>query len=431
MLSRHSIALLIASCLTLAACGGGGQEASPTVQAEAARPTPPVPPTPPAPPPQPVPPQPPTPPASVPTPVPAPAPDQTARAAVGDQLFHERALSASGQLACASCHDPARGHADPAGRFLPIGGAGHNQQGLRSSPSIRYLDQAGAFTRDAQGQPRGGLMWDGRFNSRAQQAAGPLFAANEMANASLSDFAQRLRATPAYPALLAAYGLPANASEQSLLDASTDALARYQAQDPEFKPFSSKFDAVQEGLATFTAAEARGFAAFNDPQRGNCASCHSSRPAGTGGRALFTDFSYHALGVPRNQSQATADPSFFDLGLCGPTRSDLAADATLCGRFKTPTLRNVALTAPYFHNARFNSLEEVVSFYALRDVDPARFYPVVNGQVQRFNDLPARYQGNVERRAPFAPLAGNRPRLSAQDVQDLVAFLNTLTDQPN
>ena len=77
---------------------------------------------------------------------------------------------------------------------------------------------------------------------------------------------------------------------------------------------------------------------------------------------------------------------------------------------------------------RFNTLEEVVNFYALRDVDPARFFPTVNGQVQRFNDLPAQYQANVERRAPFAPLPGNRPRLNAQDVQDIVAFLHTLTD---
>lgn len=399
MRSPPTRVLLTLLAALLSACGGGG-DSSPTLQAEA-RPQPPVPPT--------------------------PAP--LARAAVGDRLFHERALSASGQLACASCHDPARGHADPAGRFLPIGGVAHNEQGLRSSPSLRYLDQAGAFSVNNQGVARGGLMWDGRANSRAEQARGPLFNAKEMANASVAEFAQRLRATPAFTELLNAYGLAANASDAALLDASTDALAQYQAQDLEFKPFSSKFDAVQTGQASFSPAEARGLAAFNDPQRGNCASCHSSRPAGNGVRALFTDFSYHALGVPRNTSQATTDPAFFDLGLCGPNRSDLLSQAALCGRFKTPTLRNVALTGPYFHNARFNTLEEVVGFYALRDVDPARFYPLVNGQLQRFNDLPLAYQGNVERRAPFVPLAGNRARLSGQDVADIVAFLNTLTDQ--
>ncbi|KQV48586.1 hypothetical protein ASC95_21980 [Pelomonas sp. Root1217] len=131
--------------------------------------------------------------------------------------------------------------------------------------------------------------------------------------------------------------------------------------------------------------------------------------------------------MPRNQSKATADPAFFDLGLCGPQRSDLAGRDDLCGMFRTPTLRNVALTAPYFHNARFATLEDVVAFYATRDLDPARWYPTVNGQVQAYNDLPALYRGNVHQGAPFRR-AGQPPALTVQDVSDVVAFLRTLSD---
>jgi cytochrome c peroxidase len=100
----------------------------------------------------------------------------------------------------------------------------------------------------------------------------------------------------------------------------------------------------------------------------------------------------------------------------------------LCGKFKVPTLRNVALTAPYFHNGAVATLQDAVSFYATRDIDPARWYPVVNGVVDKFNDLPAAYRGNVEQRPPFGLQPGQPPRLSAQDVQDLVAFLQTLSD---
>jgi cytochrome c peroxidase len=169
---------------------------------------------------------------------------------------------------------------------------------------------------------------------------------------------------------------------------------------------------------------------FNDPRRGNCASCHSTTPPPGSTRPLFTNFAYFALGVPRNHSTRTdSDPSFFDLGLCGPNRTDLVATRPdLCGEFKVPTLRNVALTAPYFHNARFNTLDEVVSFYATRDTNPERWYPTVNGQVQRFDDLPQVYQRNVTMRPPFGRQPGQTPALSPQDVSDIVAFLNTLTD---
>jgi cytochrome c peroxidase len=387
--ARHAALLLL--CL-LGACGGGGGATNYATATAMA----------------------------VPTPTPT-------LAAVGDRLFNETALSASGKLACASCHVEARGHADAQGSFLPMGGTDGTHQGLRSSPSARYLDQAGTFGFDAQGRPHGGLFWDGRANSRIEQARGPLFNSGEMANADAAALAARLGALPYVADLRAAAGLPATATDDQLVDAAIAALARYQAEDPKFHPFTSKFDAVQDGRASFTAQEQHGLDLFNDPQRGNCASCHDSRPAPGLNRALFTNFSFHALGVPRNRSQATTDPAFFDLGLCGPQRSDLAGRTDLCGLFRTPTLRNVALTAPYFHNASFASLEDVVAFYATRDLDPARWYPVVGGQVQLYNDLPAAYRPNVQQGAPFRR-AGQAPAFSAQDGADIVAFLNTLTD---
>jgi len=346
-------------------------------------------------------------------------------AQVGDRLFNETTLSASGKLACASCHVEARGHADAPGGFLPLGGADGTRQGLRSTPSARYLDQAGPFAFGAQGRPHGGLFWDGRASSRAEQARGPLFNADEMANTDVAALATRLRALPYVADLRTAATLPLAATDEQLVDAAVTALARFQADDTKFHPFTSKFDAVQEGRASFTAQEQRGLNLFNEPQRGNCASCHDSRPAPGINRALFTNFSYHALGVPRNASQATRDPAFFDLGLCA--RADLAGRTDLCGLFRTPSLRNVAVTAPYFHNASFAALEDAVAFYATRDLDPARWYPVVAGRAQVYNDLPAVYRANLEQGAPFRR-AGQPPTLNAQDVADLVAFLSTLTD---
>ncbi len=392
--------------LLLSACGGGGGSSAEDATAVAmARP-----------------------PAPNPAPAPAPAPAPLSLSEVGDRLFKEVSLSASGKLSCAGCHVQAAGHADAAGGFLPLGGIDGQAQGLRSSPSLNYLDGAGVFRFNAQGDPQGGLFWDGRADSREAQARGPLFNAKEMANTEGPAFSTKLRALSYFPDLLRSNNLTASASDEQLLQAVSSALAAYQVNDIDFHAHSSKFDAVQAGRASFTAQEARGLAAFNDPQRGNCASCHDSSPRPNGQPAAFTNFRYFALGVPRNASQATTDPAFFDLGLCGPQRSDLSGRSDLCGLFRVPTLRNVALTAPYFHNAALKTLEDAVSFYATRDSDPARWYPVVAGQVQRFNDLPAAYRANVHQGPPFGRRANQPPALSPQDVGDLVAFLRTLSD---
>jgi cytochrome c peroxidase len=165
---------------------------------------------------------------------------------------------------------------------------------------------------------------------------------------------------------------------------------------------------------------------FNDPEKGNCAQCHRSAVMADGRPPLFTDFGYVALGVPRNRAiPANDNPEYFDLGLCGPERHDLAGQTKYCGMFKAPTLRNVASKKSFYHNGFFHSLRDAVAFYAERDTDPGKWYPTgPDGVVRKFDDLPAAYVGNVSMEMPFGP----KRVLSDSDVDDLVAFLRTLTD---
>lgn len=370
-------------------------------------------------------------PAPPPPPAPAPA-DAPTRVSVGEAAFNDKGLSAGGNLACASCHTTPTGHADPAGTVLPMGGPLLNKQGNRSSPTLAYLATNTAFRFDAQGRPHGGFFWDGRANSRLEQALAPLLNPVEMANASVDEVAARLKRAPYFADFTRLYNVRPDAPATVLVQTLQLALATYQAGDPDYLLFNSKYDRVLDGTAQLTDAETRGLRLFNDPQKGNCASCHSAAIGPQGERPIFTNFTYHALGLPRNKAiLANADPNFYDMGLCGPVRTDLTLRVDLCGAFKVPTLRNVAVSGPYFHNAIASTLEQAVSFYATRDVDPARWYPLVNGRPDKFNDMPLGYRGNVVQTPPFGTDRGGRPRLTAQDVSDLVAFLRTLTDDVN
>src|SRR5207249_3887045 len=143
---------------------------------------------------------------------------------------------------------------------------------------------------------------------------------------------------------------------------------------PQLQPFSSKYDAFLAGSATLTPAEERGRKLFEDEKKGNCAACHPSQAGDDGAPPMFTDFTYDNLGLPKNPANpfyrlpAALNPDgdgYVDHGL-GTTLGDPAQD----GKFRVPTLRNIALTAPYGHNGYFADLHAITDFYNTRDTRP-------------------------------------------------------------
>jgi cytochrome c peroxidase len=374
------------------------------------------------------------------------APSRLTLAALGRALFFDKTLSSSGGLACASCHDPTNAYGPPRGAGpVMLGGVHMSQQGLRAVPSLRYLQNVPRFTRHLYAArlddgedagPGGGLMWDGRANSLEAQALIPLLDPREMANRDVHELAARLRAS-AEAAQMRTLEMPragySPADDQSLADLAALALARFELEDPSFHPYDSRYDAYLKGTGSLTAQELRGLQLFNSADKGNCDECHPSTPTPGGRPPDFTDYRFAVVGVPRNPALAANErPTYYDLGLCGPLRTDLVRESTeYCGMFRTPTLRNTARRAYFFHNGRFTTLEQVVRFYVTRDLDRARWYPLRSGDhVELYDDLPPAYRANVDRSdPPFDRQPGQPPALSDAEISAVVAFLRTLDDR--
>ena len=353
----------------------------------------------------------------------------TAQAALGEKIFADTSLSASGRQACASCHSQANANAPENSLAAQLGGPLLDRQGQRVAPSLRYLSFNTGFQIAPDGSPGGGFFWDGRASSLQAQASGPLLAANEMANASAADVVDKLSRAAYADEFKRVFGADIFTRPDDALARLTLALQQYQREDADFRPFSSKYDEFLRGKVALSDAELRGLALFNSPSKGNCQACHPSAKASDGSFPLFTDFSYDNLGVPRNTALAQNDkPAFFDLGLCA--RADLASRTDLCGAFKVPTLRNVALRHVYFHNGRFATLKDALTFYVQRDTNPEKWYPLnPNGSVKKFDDLPAQYVANVNTtEVPYTRRKGDPPFLTDAEVDDVIAFLRALSD---
>ena len=250
-----------------------------------------------------------------------------------------------------------------------------------------------------------------------------------MANASVDDAIAKLARASYAGEFKRVFGADIFSRPDEAMARVTLALSQYQKEDIEFRAFSSKYDEFLRGNVALSAQETRGLALFNNPNKGNCAACHPSGKGADGSFPLFTDFSYDKLGVPRNPVIArNADPAYFDLGLC--ECADLAGRTDLCGAFKVPSLRNVAQRHAYFHNGRFSSLKDAITFYVQRATHPEKWYPLSpDGTLNKFDDLPLQYQTNVNTtEAPYNRRLGETPALSDAEVDAVVVFLQTLND---
>lgn len=360
------------------------------------------------------------------------------RARLGQQIFNDPDLSEPRGTACVACHQPNQGFAGNHGSRVGVAlGSKPGSFGLRNAPTNSYTGFVPAFsfrTEEGVTEAVGGHFWDGRADTLELQALGPFLNPLEMNNASKRAVIDKISTARYAPLFRQQFGSNIFTDTETAYAQIGLAIAAFER--AALQPFSSKYDAVLRKQTSFTPNETRGMALFMDPTRANCAGCHLMDP-GTGKpeSSLFSEFTYYATGIPRNTAiPRNADPSFFDLGLCGPERTALTlpADvvpgttiANFCGKFKMPTLRNVAERPAFMHNGFFTNLNEVVRFYSTRNTNPQHFY----GPSGVPNDLPAQYRANIESiKAPFnrAPTAG--ALLTEPEINDIVAFLHTLSD---
>lgn len=298
------------------------------------------------------------------------------REELGKKIFFDESLSEPAGQSCATCHTPEKGFADRDARIASEGAV----RGLfsnRNSMSSAYTCYVPSLFYDTEEETYiGGLFWDGRVNTLEEQAAQPFVNPLEMGNTSREMVVHKIRQTVYYPDLLRFYG-PCE-SVDSVFRYATEALADYE-RSVEMNPFTSKYDAWKEDKCKLTTQEERGLELFEG--KGLCAECHILEADERAGRTLFTDHTYDNLGIPSNP-----DNPFFTVSLphntCGRDTFDLGLGAFLkdsvhYGKFRVPTLRNIAVTAPYGHNGYFKTLKEIVHFYNVRDVEkfPPPEYP--------------------------------------------------------
>ncbi|MCJ7600457.1 MAG: c-type cytochrome [Desulfobulbaceae bacterium] len=324
---------------------------------------------------------------------------------LGGLLYSSPILSYNYMQSCADCHAASSGFADPDKTAVSVGADGTSTGG-RNAPTAAYAGFSPILHQDQTGEWVGGMFWDGRATGKrlhdplAEQAQGPPENPVEMNNTREEIIARiadpGLYVDPLYyqealdinALFLEVYG-DVFANVDLAYDYLGRAIAAYE-RSSEVTSFTSVFDTEK-----LSGQALQGKKLFMQ----NCTTCHAYGRHG-GANALFTNHKYVNAGVPANLA-LNPDPANPDLGL-GP----IVGDPDQNGKFKVPTLRNVALTAPYSHNGYFDNLYNMVSFMNNRDNFPAAEYVfTVSDEVGHLG-------------------------LNDQQVKVIVAFLNTLTDDP-
>jgi cytochrome c peroxidase len=283
--------------------------------------------------------------------------------ALGRKLFYDPILSGDGTQACANCHGSQNTFTDPLRFSIGIDGIAGNRN------SMPLFNMAWNFNEK--------FFWDGRASTLEEQVFDPIENPIEMHNTSENAVAS-LQATIEYPEMFAsAFGTPT--INRTLV---SKAIAQFER---TLISANSKFDQHLQGTATLTVSEANGLAIFMDETKGDCFHCH-----GNPNSPLWTDNAFHNNGL---------DDVFTDRGL-----GEFTGDPRDFGLFKSPSIRNLAYSAPYMHDGRFNTLDEVINHYS----DGLIFSPTIDPLMKTIA------QGGVQ--------------LTQTDKDDLKAFLLSLSD---
>ncbi len=284
--------------------------------------------------------------------------------ALGKKLFFDKILSVDNSVSCATCHSPQDAFSDTNQFSIGVNG----QTGTRNSMPLFNL----AWNFEEK------FFWDGHKFSIEQQALEPPLQANEMGNTNWEEIENRLQSNTEYPKLFQK-AFKTSTITKTLI---TRAIAQFER---ILISGNSKFDHYTLGEVTLTNQELDGLDVFMNEERGDCFHCH-----GNPNNPLWTDNDFHNNGL---------DATFIDLGL-----GQFTGDPADNGKFKSPSLRNLIYTAPYMHDGRFATLDDVLDHYSEGIVNS----PTIDPLMKKVN------QGGVQ--------------LSTQDKANLKAFLLTLTD---
>jgi cytochrome c peroxidase len=346
--------------------------------------------------------------------------------ALGEALFHDKNLSKNRSQACSTCHMPEIGFADRhdthKGNAVSLGDDGKSF-GNRNAPTATYAAFSPPFHKDAIGIYIGGQFWDGRAKGLEEQAGGPPLNPIEMGMPDEKSVADRIAANPDYAtAFSTLFGADTLKDPKNTFRAATEAIAAFE-RTKTFSPFDSKYDRYLRGEVKLTDQEELGRTLFFSTQFANCSLCHDIKGNdGTYETSTFTSHKYFNIGVPANVEARQLNgvkPGFVDIGLAA--NPELKGAPAERGKFKVPTLRNVAVTGPYMHNGVFTDLRTVILFYnkynskkKSRQIDPE------TGQIWAAPEV----ADNIAMKE-----LTTGPGLDDKRIDALVAFLKTLTDK--
>ncbi|WP_164658719.1 cytochrome-c peroxidase [Tropicibacter sp. Alg240-R139] len=343
--------------------------------------------------------------------------------ALGEALFFDTNLSANRTQSCASCHDPEAGFADPrdtdAGQAVSRGDDGASL-GDRNAPTASYAALTPAFHLNEEGEWVGGMFWDGREPDLAGQAGGPPLNPIEMGMTDKPAVAMRLAENAGYvSAFQNLFEVDIITQPDQAFGAMTQAIAAFEETE-QFAPFDSKYDRYLRGEVDLSRDEELGRVLFFSEQFTNCNQCHQLKTSPLDPAETFTDYTYRNIGVPSNLTARAVNGTAKDTQDLGLLANPLVDDPAQGGKFKVPTLRNVAVTGPYMHNGVFTDLRTVILFYNKYNTKAkARQINPETGEPWRWPEVPQNLAVKELTQGPA---------LDDQRIDALVAFLKTLTD---